>query len=52
MAATITARCKERGTTAIVPGRLNALIGKLDGEKKEGEKAGRGGIRAAAAAGR
>jgi hypothetical protein len=35
-----------------VPGRLNALIGKLTGEKKEGEKAGRGGIRAAAAAGR
>jgi hypothetical protein len=24
----------------IVPGRLNALIGKLAGEKKEGEKAG------------
>jgi hypothetical protein len=35
-----------------VPGRLNALIGKLAGEKKEGEKAGHGGIRAAAAAGR
>jgi hypothetical protein len=35
-----------------VPGRLNALIGKLAGEKKEGEKAGRGGIRAAAAVGR
>jgi hypothetical protein len=35
-----------------VPGRLNALIGKLAGEKKKGEKAGRGGIRAAAAAGR
>jgi hypothetical protein len=35
-----------------VPGRLNALIGKLAGEKKEGEKAGRGGICAAAAAGR
>jgi hypothetical protein len=30
--------------TPIVPGQLNALIGKLDGEKKEGEKAGRGGI--------
>jgi hypothetical protein len=43
MDAAITARCKERGNDPIVPRRLNALIGKLAGEKKEGEKAGRGG---------
>jgi hypothetical protein len=48
--------CKEgkgKGETAgDWSGRLIALIGELAGEKKEGEKAGRGGIRAAAAAGR